>query len=189
MKGNRRRRFPRCKESCSARPRPRSGNCWAMPTTRFTIFRMPSRPIARPSEAQPDDINHRKGLAQTLLTEEKYPEALEQYQRLSQMDADDPDNYLRLAEIYRQMKQLDKAEQNVLLAKQRAPGQPGSDLLRVLDLRGRGPLRRFHSRAFRCRDGGEDANPNSLRRAAARSRFCTSSSDSCIAKRAITRRR
>ena len=37
------------------------------------------------------------------------------------MDADDPDNYLRLAEIYRQLKQLDKAEQNVLLAKQRAP--------------------------------------------------------------------
>ena len=73
------------------------------------------------AEAQPDDVNHRKELAQTLLTEEKYPEALEQYQRLSQMDADDPDNYLRLAEIYRQMKQLDKAEQNVLLAKQRAP--------------------------------------------------------------------
>ena len=38
------------------------------------------------------------------------------------MDSDDPENYLRLAEIYRQMKQLDKAEQNVLLAKQRAPG-------------------------------------------------------------------
>ena len=52
------------------------------------------------------------------------------------MDADDPDNYLRLAEIYRQLKQLDKAEQNVLLAKQRAPEQPGSDLLRSLDLRG-----------------------------------------------------
>jgi tetratricopeptide (TPR) repeat protein len=72
-------------------------------------------------EAQPDDINHHKELAQTLLTEEKFPEALEQYQRLSQMDTEDPDNYLRLAEIYRQLKQLDKAEQNVLLAKQRAP--------------------------------------------------------------------
>jgi tetratricopeptide (TPR) repeat protein len=73
------------------------------------------------SEAQPDDLNHRKQLAQTLLAEEKLPEAIEQFQRLSQMDADDPDNYLRLAEIYRQLKQLDKAEQNVLLAKQRAP--------------------------------------------------------------------
>lgn len=73
------------------------------------------------SEAQPDDVSHHKELAQTLLTEEKFPEALEQYQRLVQMDADDPDNYLRLAEIYRRMKQLDKAEQNVLLAKERAP--------------------------------------------------------------------
>ena len=75
----------------------------------------------RAADAQPDDINHHKELAQTLLTEEKYPEALEQYQRLAQMDADNPDNYIRLAEIYRQLKQLDKAEQNVLLAKQRAP--------------------------------------------------------------------
>src|SRR5882672_213280 len=73
------------------------------------------------ADAQPDDTKHHKELAQMLLTEEKFPEALEQYQRLVQMDADDPDNYLRLAQIYRQMKQLDKAEQNVLLAKQRAP--------------------------------------------------------------------
>src|SRR6202022_1183041 len=35
---------------------------------------------------------------------------------------EDPNNYLRQAEIYRQLKQLDKAEKNVLLAKQRAPG-------------------------------------------------------------------
>jgi tetratricopeptide (TPR) repeat protein len=75
----------------------------------------------RAADAQPDDINHHKELAQTLLTEEKFPEALEQYQRLTQMDADNPDNYIRLAEIYRQLKQLDKAEQNVLLARQRAP--------------------------------------------------------------------
>jgi tetratricopeptide (TPR) repeat protein len=74
------------------------------------------------AEAQPGEITHRRGLAQTLLNEEKYPEALEQYQRLVGMDAEDPNNYLRLAEIYRQLKQLDKAEQNVLLAKQRAPG-------------------------------------------------------------------
>ncbi|MBZ5699019.1 MAG: tetratricopeptide repeat protein [Acidobacteriia bacterium] len=74
------------------------------------------------AEAQPGNISHRRGLAQTLLSEEKYPEALEQYRRLVEMDADDPNNYLRLAEIYRQMKQLDKAEQNVLLAKQLAPG-------------------------------------------------------------------
>ena len=74
------------------------------------------------TDIQPDDMSHRRGLAQTLLSEEKFPEALDQYQRLSQMDVDDPDNYLRLAEIYKQMEQLDKAEQNVLIAKQHAPG-------------------------------------------------------------------
>ncbi len=71
---------------------------------------------------QPDDINHRRGLAQTLLNENKYTDALEQYQRLADMDPENPDNYLRLAELYRQLKQLDKAEQAVLQAKQRAPG-------------------------------------------------------------------
>jgi tetratricopeptide (TPR) repeat protein len=73
------------------------------------------------SESQPDDIHHLKVLAQTLLVEEKFPEALEQYQRLTQMDADDPDNYLRLAEIYRRTKQLDKAEQSIRTAKAGAP--------------------------------------------------------------------
>ncbi len=55
------------------------------------------------SESQPGDVSHRKELAQTLLAEEKFPEALEQYQRLTQMEADDPDAHLRLAEIYRQI--------------------------------------------------------------------------------------
>ena len=73
-------------------------------------------------EAQPGEINHRRGLAQALLNEEKYSEALDQYKRLAEMDSEDPNNYLRQAEIYRQLKQYDKAEQSVLLAKQRAPG-------------------------------------------------------------------
>ncbi len=57
-----------------------------MPTIRFTISRTPSRLTAKPSESQPGDVNHRKELAQTLLAEEKFPEALEQYQRLVEMD-------------------------------------------------------------------------------------------------------
>ena len=73
-------------------------------------------------QLDPDEISHRRGLAQALLSEEKYAEALEQYQALANMDSSDPDNYLRLAEIYRQLHQLDKAEQSILEAKQRAPG-------------------------------------------------------------------
>jgi tetratricopeptide (TPR) repeat protein len=87
------------------------------------IHDLPNAEVAyrKASESQPDDIHHLKVLAQTLLIEEKFPEALEQYQRLIQMDGDDPDNYLRLAEIYRRTKQLDKAEQNIRLAKAGAP--------------------------------------------------------------------
>lgn len=87
------------------------------------IHDLPNAEMAyrKASESKPDDIHHLKVLAQTLLMEEKFPEALEQYQRLTQMDADDPDNYLRLAEIYRRTKQLDKAEQNIRLAKAGAP--------------------------------------------------------------------
>ena len=73
-------------------------------------------------ELDPDEIGHRRGLAQALLSEEKYTEALEQYQALANMDSSDPENYLRLAEVYRQLHQLDKAEQSILEAKQRAPG-------------------------------------------------------------------
>ena len=73
-------------------------------------------------EAKPDDINHRRDLAQTLLNDEKFPEALEQYQQLVEMNPDEPENYLRMAEIQRQMKHLDKAEANILLAKKLAPG-------------------------------------------------------------------
>jgi tetratricopeptide (TPR) repeat protein len=73
-------------------------------------------------ELDPDDSAHRSGLAQALLSEQKYSEALEQYQHLSEMDSSDPDNFLRMAEIYKEMHQLDKAEQNVLEAEKRAPG-------------------------------------------------------------------
>jgi tetratricopeptide (TPR) repeat protein len=76
----------------------------------------------RAVELDPDDTNHRSGLAQTLLSEDKYSEALEQYEHLAEMDSSDPDNYLRMAEIYRQLHQLDRAEQNVLEAEKRAPG-------------------------------------------------------------------
>jgi len=73
-------------------------------------------------EDQPNDSGHRRKLARTLLEAEKYPEALEQYQQLASMDPENPDYYLRQAEIYRDLRQLDKAEQSVLQAKQRAPG-------------------------------------------------------------------
>jgi len=73
-------------------------------------------------ELEPGEANHRRGLAQSLLAQDKYEAALEQYKRLAEIEPDDPDNYLRIAQIYRQLHQLDRAEENLLRAKQRAPG-------------------------------------------------------------------
>jgi len=73
-------------------------------------------------DLDPAEISHLRGLAQTLLSEEKYPEALTAYQKLSDMLPDDADTYLRIAQIYRELHQLDKAEENLVKARQYAPG-------------------------------------------------------------------
>jgi len=73
-------------------------------------------------EMDPSELSHQRGLGQTLLSEEKYSEALAVYQKLSDLMPDDSDVYLRLAQVYRELHQLDKAEESLLRAKQYAPG-------------------------------------------------------------------
>src|SRR5713226_4490989 len=73
-------------------------------------------------ELDPSEMSHQRGLGQTLLAEEKYPEALKVYQKLSDVMPDDSDVYLRIAQIYRELHQLDKAEESLLKARQYAPG-------------------------------------------------------------------
>src|SRR6202790_5515177 len=73
-------------------------------------------------ELDPSELSHLRGLGQTLLAEEKYPEALVVYQKLADLMPDDADVYLRTAQIYREMHQLDHAEQSLLKARQYAPG-------------------------------------------------------------------
>jgi tetratricopeptide (TPR) repeat protein len=74
------------------------------------------------AELDPSELSHQRGLGQTLLAEEKYAEALTVYQRLSDLMPDDSDVYLRIAQIYRELHQLDKAEENLVKARQYAPG-------------------------------------------------------------------
>jgi len=71
---------------------------------------------------QPENAAARKCLGEALLLQEKYGGALEQYLRLSELEPNDPQHYLRLALIYRRMGQLDKAEESMMRAKQDAPG-------------------------------------------------------------------
>jgi len=70
----------------------------------------------------PSELSHLRGLGQTLLSEEKYQEALTVFQKLADLLPDDADTYLRLAQIYRELHQLDKAEDNLVKARQFAPG-------------------------------------------------------------------
>src|SRR6266849_4122858 len=76
------------------------------------------------AELDPSEASHQRGLGQTLLAEEKYAEALKVYQKLSDVMPDDSDVYLRIAQIYRELHQLDKAEENLVKARQYAPGSP-----------------------------------------------------------------
>jgi tetratricopeptide (TPR) repeat protein len=73
-------------------------------------------------ELDPSELSHQRGLGQTLLAEERYSEALKVYQKLSDVMPDDSDVYLRIAQIYRELHQLDKAEENLVKARQYAPG-------------------------------------------------------------------
>ena len=73
-------------------------------------------------ELDPSELSHQRGLGQILLAEEKYAEALAVYQKLSDLMPDDSDVYLRIAQIYRELHQLDKAENNLVKARQYAPG-------------------------------------------------------------------
>ena len=73
-------------------------------------------------EIDPAELSHQRGLGQTLMAEEKYPEALMVYEKLADLMPDDSDLYLRMAQIYRELHQLDKAEDNLVKARQYAPG-------------------------------------------------------------------
>jgi tetratricopeptide (TPR) repeat protein len=74
------------------------------------------------AELDPSELSHLRGLGQTLLSEEKYSDALVIYQKLSDLMPDDADVYLRIAQIYRELHQFDKAEENLVKARQYNPG-------------------------------------------------------------------
>lgn len=73
-------------------------------------------------DLDPDDPGHRHGLAQALLSENKYAAALEQFKKLAQLEPGTAENYLRMAQLDRRLGQFDDAEANLQHAKQLAPG-------------------------------------------------------------------
>ncbi len=69
----------------------------------------------------PDEASHRKGLAQAYLSDGNYLQALEQYEKLAQVEPENYVNYLRISQIYRHINQLDKSETALQQAKKYAP--------------------------------------------------------------------
>ena len=73
-------------------------------------------------EEDPDDPGHLHGLAQALMAEDKYADALEQFKRLTEIEPSTSENFLRMAQLYRRLGKFDQAEASLLRAKQLAPG-------------------------------------------------------------------
>ncbi len=78
--------------------------------------------FGRAVELNPREPENRRKLAQALLAQGKADAALAQYQSLIDLEPAEVQNYLRMAQIYRQLKKLDRAEESLLRAKQYAPG-------------------------------------------------------------------
>jgi tetratricopeptide (TPR) repeat protein len=70
----------------------------------------------------PDDVGHLHGLAQALLAQDKYADALEQFKKLSELEPGTFENYVRMAQLYRRVGNFKEAESSLLRAKQLAPG-------------------------------------------------------------------
>jgi tetratricopeptide (TPR) repeat protein len=70
----------------------------------------------------PDDPGHRHGLAQALLSQDKYALALAQFNKLTELEPGTSENFLRAAQLYRRLGKFDEAASSLARAKQLAPG-------------------------------------------------------------------
>jgi len=76
----------------------------------------------RAVDEDPDDPGHRHGLAQALMAQDKYAAALEQFQKLSQLEPGNWENHLRASQLQRHLGQFNEAESSLARARQLAPG-------------------------------------------------------------------
>jgi tetratricopeptide (TPR) repeat protein len=76
----------------------------------------------RAMELERRDPSYRRGLARALQSAGKLREALDEYLKLIELDPDEQEPYLRAAQIYRQLKELDEAEEILARARERSPG-------------------------------------------------------------------
>ncbi len=70
-----------------------------------------------------NNLDARRSLARNLLLAEQYDKALAHYLALAQSDPQDPQNFLRLAQIYRHKRDFAKSRTNLQKAASLAPGE------------------------------------------------------------------
>jgi tetratricopeptide (TPR) repeat protein len=70
-----------------------------------------------------NNLEVRRGLARNLLASEQYDKALEQFQVLARNDPQDAQNFLRIAQIYRQKRNFEQAHAALDKAAALAPGE------------------------------------------------------------------
>jgi tetratricopeptide (TPR) repeat protein len=81
-----------------------------------------AKAFRRAIELDPDQLEHRRGLARVLLSGGKEEAALEQFRQLAEREPGNAENYLRMAQSYRHLRRLEQAEESILRARQLAPG-------------------------------------------------------------------
>lgn len=70
---------------------------------------------------EPDNGDYRRGLAQTLLSDGKLPQALEQFKKIVQQEPDDAQSILQIAQIQRRVGLFSEAERSLKQASQLLP--------------------------------------------------------------------
>ncbi|MGH9715722.1 MAG: tetratricopeptide repeat protein [Candidatus Acidiferrales bacterium] len=114
----------------------------------------------------PTDASHRHGLAQALMADGKYADALAQFKKLTEMEPNSAGNYLQMAALQRRLGELDEAQTSLDHAKQIAPGSAevvyDQALLYEDENRFDDAARMFSDAVASLKARGSKANPSAL---------------------------
>lgn len=85
-------------------------------------YALASETLKKAMTLAPDNANLKRALAENLLRAERYDESLKLYEELVADEPKDVESFLRISQIYRQMRKFDKSREANEKAKQLAPG-------------------------------------------------------------------
>ncbi len=119
--GDNQRAIQMFKRAADLNPSPRSLTTLAEAYENMRDYASAVQVLRKAVEMDPSDLDLQRGLAQDLLLTNQVPEAIKIYNAIAEADPKDPEAYLRLSQIYRQQRDLEKARQALDRAKQADP--------------------------------------------------------------------